>query len=92
MPEEQIEAARAAFNQQRSVRLEQLIADGTRIKQEVDEKQAEIAKLKENRQTPLSAEAATLEARIEKGHSMVEPFNFRRHCAAPSSISLREEP
>ena len=75
MPAEQVEAAKATFNRQRSADLERLIANGTALKNEIEGKKADIDEMQTAAAT-LESEISTLEARIEKGASMIKPCNF----------------
>lgn len=75
LPAEQVGAAQASFNQQRSEDLARLVADGTALKNAIEEKQVRLGEMQESA-VMLTSEASTLEARIEKGVSMVKPCNF----------------
>ena len=75
LPEDQIEATKAAFNKQRSDDLERLVGDGKALAKHIEINQSEIAEKNAALET-LTAEIATLESRIEKGKSMLKPCSY----------------
>lgn len=75
LPAEQIEAAKAKFNWQRSEDLERLKVEGLALKREIEENEKTMTDL-EAKNKALSAEIATLSARIEKGKSMIKVGDF----------------
>ena len=83
LPEDQIEAAKAAFNKQRSDDLERLVGDGKALAKKIEENQTEIAEKNATLET-LTTEITTLESRIEKGKSMLKP------CAYETQIEFKQ--
>ena len=83
LPEDQVEAAKAKFNKQRSDDMEALVSDGKALAKEIADNQTIIDENNAALET-LTSEISTLCARIEKGRGMLKP------CAYETQIEYKK--